>query len=138
GARAARTSTRREIQLRECGSLLRGGHQLPGAIELIDDLKYVLVELRAAQLAIQYPANAQVQRRPLLLGDERIDSLLNPVVHEPILPADEHEMSCRDGFAQCLVNGRPGDLQDSREQGNRGATPAKAREALQGPESPRR
>ena len=46
--------------------------------------KIVVLELRGRRALQQQPADAQVHRRPLALGDERVGRLLHPVVEEAI------------------------------------------------------
>lgn len=87
-------------------------------VEVVHDVEELLAPLGRREGRAQEAPDAQVERRPLRLGDERIGGLLDAIVREAVLiaggPRDEPEDEHRLEGAQLEIGGAL--LRDERER----------------------
>src|ERR1700729_2185974 len=99
-----------EIEFRQLLALFWRSHQGRRAVELVDNLENGLVQLARRRMRDQDPANPQVHGSASLCRDQRISSLVDAIVNEPVGALAEIDQLLAASFDEAGVEFLPGSI----------------------------
>src|ERR1700723_3539357 len=99
-----------QIEFGELLALFWSRHQGRRAIELVDNLEDGLVQLAGRRMSDQDPADPQVHGAAPLGSDQRISSLVDAIVNEPVGALAEIDQLLATCFDEAGVEFLPGSI----------------------------